>query len=81
MRAPMIRGLLAPVVDWQKLALDLRTAGVPHVQASRAIGEHPGYVAQLARGEVREPKFTQGVALLNLHADKCGADRTEKLCE
>jgi hypothetical protein len=35
----------------------------------------------LARGEIQEPKFTQGVALLNLHADKCGPDRTEKLCE
>lgn len=79
MRSPLIRGLLAPVVDWQKLALDLRTAGVPHVQASRAIGEHPGYVAQLARGEVREPKFSQAVALLNLHCDRCGAERTEAL--
>lgn len=71
--------LVPPAVDWQRLALDLRTVGVPHVQASKAIGEHTGFVAQLARGEVREPKFTQGVALLNLHADKCGADRTKAL--
>lgn len=70
---------MPPAVDWQKLALDLRTVGVPHAQASKAIGEHSGYVAQLARGEVREPKFRQGVALLNLHSDKCGPDRTAAL--
>ena len=75
----MSRRALAPAVDWQRLALDLRSAGVPHIQASKAIGEHPGFVAQLARGEIREPKFGQGVALLNLHVDKCGAERTEAL--
>lgn len=66
-------------VDWQRLALDLRSVGVPHVQASRLIGEHPGFVAQLARGEVAEPKFSQGVALLNLHVDRCGPEKTEAL--
>ena len=75
MRSPLI----PPAVDWQKLALDLRTVGVPHAQASKAIGEHSGYVAQLARGEIAEPRFTVGVALLNMHADKCGADRTAAL--
>lgn len=72
-------GYVPPPVDWQRLALNLRSAGVPHIQASKAIGGHPGLVAQLARGEVVEPKFSQAVALLNLHCDKCGPDRTEAL--
>lgn len=66
-------------VDWQRLALNLRSVGVPHIQASKAIGEHPGFVAQIARGEINEPKFSQGVALLNLHVDRCGPDKTAAL--
>lgn len=66
-------------VDWQKLALDLRMVGVSHTKAALAIGAHKGFVAQLARGEVAEPKFSDGIALLNLHVDRCGADRTEAL--
>lgn len=66
-------------VDWQRLALDLRGAGLPLVLAAKAIGAHPGFVAQLARGEVAEPKFSDGLALLNLHVDRCGPERTEAL--
>lgn len=73
--------LIPPDVDWQRLALDLRMARYPLTQAAKEVGAHPDYLRQLARGEIQEPKFTQGVALLNLHADKCGPDRTEKLCE
>ena len=68
-----------PAIDWQRLALDLRAARVPLAEASRAIGANPGYVAQLSRGEISEPKFSDGVALLNYHADKCGPDRTAAL--
>ena len=75
MRSP----LMPPPVDWQRLALDLRSARVPLTEAAKSIGAHGDFIRQLARGEIREPKFTQGVALLNLHSDKCGADRTEAL--
>ncbi len=66
-------------VNWQRLALDLRGAGLPLVLAAKAIGAHPGYVAQIARGEIAEPKFSDGVALLNLHVDKLGAEKTAAL--
>lgn len=66
-------------VDWARLALDLRQAGLPLQKASARIGQNLGFVAQLARGEVQEPKFSQGVALLDLHFDVCGADRTRSL--
>ncbi len=66
-------------VDWQQLALDIRHAGVPLRTASRRIGENTGFVSQLARGEVREPKFSQGMALLDLHVDVCGAENTRAL--
>ena len=75
MRAPLI----PPAVDWQRLALDLRMVGHSLTTAAKQVGAHPDYLRQLARGEIREPKFTKGVALLNLHADKCGAERTEAL--
>lgn len=68
-------------VDWVKLALNLRQAGLPLVLASKSVGQHDGFVAQLARGEVSEPKFSQGLALLNLHVDVCGAEQTEALAK
>ena len=66
-------------VNWERLALNIRAAGVPLVKASKQIGEHHGFVAQLARGEVLEPKFSQGMALLNLHVDVCGEEKTAGL--
>lgn len=69
----------APLVDWHRLALNLRQAGKPLTQASRDAGLHTGYVAQLARGELVEPKFSDGLALLNLHADVCGREKTAEL--
>lgn len=66
-------------VDWSRLALDLRVHGVSHVSASKRVGESKGFVAQLARGEILEPKFSQGILLLNLHVDVCGSARTRAL--
>ena len=66
-------------VDWTRLALDLRQARMPTAKASRAIGAHKLYVDQLARGEIQEPKFSQGMALLDLHVDVCGPDKTREL--
>ena len=75
MRSP----LMPPAVDWQRLALDLRMVGHSLTTAAKQVGAHPDYLRQLARGEIREPKFTQGVALLNLHCEILGTDATRKL--
>lgn len=58
-------------IDWKRLALNLRLE-MPLAQASRKIGRHDGYVAQLSRGTIEEPFFSDGLALLDLHLEKCG---------
>lgn len=75
----MRSSLIPPAVDWQKLALDLRMVRYPLTQAAKEVGAHPDYLRQLARGEIQEPKFTQGVALLNLHCEILGTNATGKL--
>ncbi len=75
MRSP----LMPPAVDWQRLALDLRSARVSLTDASKAVGAHADYLRQIARGDIQEPKFTQGVALLNLHCEILGTNATGKL--
>lgn len=67
------------MIDWQKLSLDIRQSGMPLARADDALGEYRGFVAQLSRGEIAEPKFSQGIALLNLHVDICGPEKTRGL--
>ena len=66
-------------VDWQRCALDIRQAGVPLREASRKIGRHIDWLNHIARGEIKEPTFTDGLALLNFHNDCCGPEKTERL--
>ena len=66
-------------VNWQRLCLDIRSTGMSMRAVDRKIGVHPDYTAKLARGEIREPKFGDGISLLNLHVDCCGAGKTAAL--
>ena len=61
-------------IDWQRLALNIRSH-IPLVTASRKIGRHQDWLNQVARGEITEPKFMDGLNLLNLHLDLCGAEK------
>jgi hypothetical protein len=65
-------------VNWQQCALELRRHH-PYRELARLVGMDKGAVGRLARGEMAEPKFSHGVALLDLHTDLCGADRTRRL--
>lgn len=56
------------IVDWQLLASKLRTVA-PLNQISVEIGRHPDWLAHLARGEIEEPRFSYGIALLDYAAD------------
>lgn len=58
-------------VDWERLALNLRSE-MTLADASRRIGKHDGFVAQLSRRSVKEPSFSDGLALLTLHLEACG---------
>lgn len=69
------RGLKTQVrrgeVDWQRLVLNLRCY-MPCRRIDRKLSRHFDYAAKLARGEIAEPGFADGVNLLNLHLDVCG---------
>ena len=67
------------IIDWVQLALNIRAAGLPLRRADARIGRHLDFVGKIARGEIQEPKFSDGLALLNLHVDVCGVERTAGL--
>lgn len=58
-------------VDWQQIILNLRSAGMTYKEISNRIGVDAQTIGHLARMEIYEPKFSKGLALLNLHYDKC----------
>ena len=64
-------------IDWQELALNLRRHK-SLVEISRKLGKHKNWLAQVAR-EGSEPKFNDGLLLLNLHLDLCGIDKHKRL--
>ena len=66
------------MVDWQRLALNLRRHK-PLCALSREMGKNPGYLGQLLRGEIKEPRFYDGLRLLDLHLDWCGEDSQRRL--
>jgi hypothetical protein len=66
-------------IDWGKAALNMQNSGKPLRRLSKSIGRNGGYLSQIARGEIKEPKFSDGVALLNLHLDICGIEKQKEL--
>jgi hypothetical protein len=67
------------IIAWQTCALNLRQAGMPLAQVDRRIGEWKGFAAKLANGDIQEPKFSQGLKLLDLHVALCGEEKTAAL--
>lgn len=66
-------------VDWQRAAMNIR-GHVSLAKASKMIGEHPGFLAWIARGEATtEPKFSVGLKVLDLHTELCGEQATAEL--
>lgn len=59
------------ILDWQRLILNLRREGMSAAAISRKVKCAPETVQHLARGDVVEPKFSIGVALLDLHLLHC----------
>lgn len=64
------------LIDWQRIVLDLR-----QIMSCRALDKklnrHLDYTAKIARGEIQEPRYSDGVLLLALHQKLC----KEKLYE
>jgi len=53
-------------VNWQKIALDLRKHGGLHGHSKR-LGLAKGYLGQMSRGEIQEPRYSIGLILLDYH--------------
>ncbi len=68
-------------LDWPRLVEDLRQNGMPLAGVDRNIGEYKGFTAHLVRGEVMEPKFSQGYKLVELHARLMGPEKTAELMQ
>lgn len=65
-------------IDWQQLALNLRNHR-PLGSLSVENGWNKAYLGELARTEIREPKFSDGLVLLDLHLDMCGEEKHRRL--
>lgn len=61
-----------PIIDWPGLVLAIRSAGVTLDHASTELGKHRKWLGQIARGEVIEPSFSDGVRLVDYAYDLLG---------
>lgn len=60
-------------IDWQRVALNLRSHGIQLQAASRRLGKHAGWLGQMAREEIgRSVEFHDGLRLLDYHLSVCG---------
>lgn len=66
------------MIDWQQLALNLRRTGSLS-SYSLKLGRYKGYVNHLALGLIKEPKFEDGIRLLDLHFDVVGGEKHKQL--
>jgi hypothetical protein len=69
---------MQPAVNWQRLLLNLRKIHALAVVAKKCDID-AATLRRLARGETLEPKFTQGVKLIDLHSDHVDANTHKKI--
>jgi hypothetical protein len=62
------------MIDWQMLVLQLRKDAPLHT-ISRKLGKSPGWLSQISRGEITEPKFSDAVAILDYAHDNLGPEK------
>jgi hypothetical protein len=60
--------------DWQGIVLAIQHKGIPLQRASLRLGRHKGFMSQVARGEIVEPMFSDGVNILAMAYDVIGDD-------
>lgn len=68
-------------IDWQRVALNIRRAGLPLAKASERCQREPSWLGHVARGEVTRMEFHNGLDLLDLHLKTCGEAEHLKLME
>ena len=74
----MRQPLHAPIMDWTVL-LPLLRRRVPLNQLGDQIGMDERTINRLARGEIKDPRFGQGVRLLDLAVDLLDADEWRRV--
>ena len=70
-----------PSVDWQRVMLNIRSCGVPLAQLRKYTKMDDRQIQRIARGEIREPRFAQGVAILSIHKVLCPRQHAEEVYE
>lgn len=65
-------------IDWSMLMLNLRRHK-PLVQISYDLGKDKDYCGRIARGAMCQPRFSEGIELLDMHLDLCGVEKHKKL--
>lgn len=58
-------------MNWQRVLFDLKKHYGPYVAISKACGRKPEWASKIARGEVSEPKWSDGQKLLELWRAHC----------
>lgn len=56
---------------FQRIVLNLRSAGLSSTTIAKRIGSTPATVAHIARGEIVDPRWSTGLGLLTLHYKHC----------
>ena len=57
------------MIDWQMVCLKLQNKYKPLNTVAKELGINWQHINRLARGDVQQPKFNTGVALLDLAYD------------
>ena len=65
------------ILDWQLLVLKLRSVA-PLSVISKRLRRNPEWLSTIARGDVMEPKFSDGIALLDYAHDHLPADEIRR---
>ena len=69
------------MIDWQRVVLNLRSAGLSATAVARRVGSTPESVLHLARGEVADPRWSTGLKLLTLHHKICPEQHAREVYE
>ena len=67
--ACMSIGGLDVLIDWVKITSEIRKHHGSLAKGAKSIGCCAETLRQINRGEIREPKFTLGVKILDAHFD------------
>lgn len=64
------------MTDWSKLLLELRSKGLKSPAIARHAGVDATTIRDLIGGRIKEPKYSVGEAIKDLHGRLCGSRAT-----